>query len=109
VEEEELEAVEIGVTDAPVPDDEDDVADDCTLCFEVVVEFVSARGDPLRVVLVSVEEEPPVETLVVVSEVVENPAFPGGLLDCEVEEMLDTATIVDELVTRVGIVDNGLA
>jgi hypothetical protein len=97
VEEEELEAVEIGVTDAPVPDDEDDVADDCTLCFEVVVEFVSARGDPLRVVLVSVEEEPPVETLVVVSEVVENPAFPGGLLDCEVEEMLDTATIVDEL------------
>jgi hypothetical protein len=97
--EEESEAVEIGVTDAPVPDVEDSVDDDCTLCFEVLVGLVPARGDPLRVVLVSVEEEPPVEAPVVVSEVVERPAIPGGLLDCEVEDVLDTATIVDELVT----------
>jgi hypothetical protein len=64
-----------------------------------VAGFVPARGDPLGVVLVSVEEEPPVEALEAVSEVVERPAFPGGLLDCEVEEVLETETIVDGLVT----------
>jgi hypothetical protein len=96
---EELEVVEIEVTDAPVPDVEIKVDDNCTLCFELVVWFVPARGDSMGVVLVSVEEEPPVEALMVVSEVVERPAFPGGLLDCEVEEVLDTETIVNELVT----------
>lgn len=96
---EELEVVEIEVTDAPVPDVEIKMDDDCTLCFEVVLWFVPARGDPMGVVLVSVEKEPPVEALMVVSEVMERPAFPGGLLDCEVEEVLDTETIVDELVT----------
>jgi hypothetical protein len=64
-----------------------------------VVGFVPARGDPLGVVFVSVEEEPPIEALVVVSEVVERPAFPGGLLDSEFEEVLDTETIADELAT----------
>jgi hypothetical protein len=97
--EEELENVEIGVTDAPVPDVEDKADDDCTLCFEVVVGLVPASGDPLRVVLVSVEGEPPVKALAAMSEVVETPAFPGGLLDCEVEEVLDPEPIVDELVT----------
>ena len=96
---EELEVVEIEVTDAPVPDVEIKMDDDCTLCFEVVLWFVPARGDPMGVVLVSVEKEPPVEALMVVSEVMERPAFPGGLLDCEVEEVLDTETIADELAT----------
>jgi hypothetical protein len=106
---EELEAVEIEVTDGPVPEVEIKADDDWTLCFVAVVGFVPARGDPLGVVFVSVEEEPPIEALVVVSEVVERPAFPGGLLDSEVEEVLDTETIADELATWLTAVDNGFA
>ena len=50
-----------------------------------------ARGDPLGEVLVSIEEGPPVEATVVER---------GGLLDCAVENVLETdMSVVDELVT----------